>query len=209
MPELVPNTTQLQEGTVFDDTTGNSLVTFVIAKLRQLGVLPTADTTLTGASGTASSFSQAVDVNQSATAAFTAWLLNATLTAVGSGAKLLIDLQVAGVSMFKVSSTGIATAASDIVSTAGNLVVSTLGKGLQIKTGASSRIGSATLVGGTIVVANTSVTANTLVLFNRSTTGGTAGHLSYTKINATSFTITSSSGTDTSTVDWMLVETIA
>ena len=88
----------------------------------------------------------------------------------------------------------------------GNLVIARAGKGLQIKEGSNARMGTATLVGGTIAVANTSVTASTRVIYCRSTTGGTAGHLSTTQSAGVSFTITSSSGTDTSTCVWMLVE---
>jgi hypothetical protein len=69
-------------------------------------------------------------------------------------------------------------------------------------------MGTATLVGGTIAVANTTVTANTRVFISRSTTGGTEGTLSTTQINATSFTVNSTSGTDTSTVNWLLIEPI-
>lgn len=91
----------------------------------------------------------------------------------------------------------------------GNLVINRLGRGIKIKTGTNSRAGSAVLVGGTVTVANTSVlTATTKILYNRTTTGGTPGHLSATMINATSFTITSSSGTDTSTVDWQLFDLV-
>lgn len=84
--------------------------------------------------------------------------------------------------------------------------IGTVGGGVTIKTGANARLGTATLVAGTVTVANTSVSANTKIFLSRATTGGTVGHLSYTKINGTSFTINSSSGTETSTVDWMLVE---
>lgn len=90
--------------------------------------------------------------------------------------------------------------------TASALTLGTAGGGINIKTGSNARLGTATLVAGTVTVANTSVTANTKVFLSRATTGGTVGHLSYTKINATSFTINSNSGTETSTVDWILVE---
>lgn len=50
-------------------------------------------------------------VNQSSTAAYTALKLNVTETATGSGAKLLCDFQVAGVSKFKVDDTGVTTIA--------------------------------------------------------------------------------------------------
>jgi hypothetical protein len=89
---------------------------------------------------------------------------------------------------------------------ANSLNLGTAGGGVAIKTGSNARLGTATLVAGTVTVANTSVTANTKIFLSRATTGGTPGHLSYTKINGTSFTINASGGADTSTVDWLLVE---
>lgn len=80
------------------------------------------------------------------------------------------------------------------------------GGGLSIAEGANARMGESVLVGGTVTVANTSVTANTKIFLQRRVSGGTAGFLSYSRTAATSFTITSSSGADTSTVTWMLVE---
>ena len=88
----------------------------------------------------------------------------------------------------------------------GDLTVGSVGYGLKVKEGSNARMGTATLVGGTITVANTSVTASTRIFISRSTTGGTEGTLSTTQINATSFTVNSSSGTDTSTVNWLLIE---
>jgi hypothetical protein len=97
----------------------------------------------------------------------------------------------------------------DVNVSTGNLLISTIGKGLQIKTGANSKIGSVTLVGGTATVSNTSVTANSLIFLTEQTTGGTVG---FTRISAkvvgTSFTITSSNPLDTSVIAWMIVETI-
>ena len=93
-----------------------------------------------------------------------------------------------------------------VASFVGDLVLSTAGKGIQVKEGSNARMGNSTLVGGAVTVSNTSVTANTRIFLSRATTGGTTGDLSYTKSAATSFTINSSSGTDTSTVDWFLVE---
>jgi hypothetical protein len=61
-------------------------------------------------------------------------------------------------------------------------------------------------VAGSVVVANTSVTANTRVFASRMALGGTAGDLSIALNAGVGFTITSSSGTDTSVVAWMLVE---
>lgn len=45
-------------------------------------------------------------VNQTGTAGATDFLINRTQTAVGSGAQLLADFQVGGVSKFKVDNTG-------------------------------------------------------------------------------------------------------
>jgi hypothetical protein len=80
------------------------------------------------------------------------------------------------------------------------------GGGFSVAEGANCRMGESVLVGGTVTVANTSVTANTKIFLQRRVSGGTAGHLSYTRTAATSFTITSSSGSDTSTVSWVMVE---
>jgi hypothetical protein len=88
----------------------------------------------------------------------------------------------------------------------GTFNVSIPNGGFLIGEGNNQRMGVATLVGGTIAVANTSVTANTRIFVSRSTTGGTVGHLSTTQIASTSFTVNSSSGTDTSTVNWLLIE---
>lgn len=60
--------------------------------------------------------------------------------------------------------------------------------------------GTATLVAGTVTVSDTKVTASAQIVLSRTTTGGTTGQLSYTVSAGTSFTINSSSGTDTSTV---------
>jgi len=74
-----------------------------------------------------------------------------------------------------------------------------------ISGGATS--GTATLVGGTVTVSTAAVAAGSKILTSRATTGGTAGHLSIGTITAaTSFVINSSSGTDTSTVYWRIME---
>lgn len=101
------------------------------------------------------------------------------------------------------------TFTGDINSSTGNVLVSTIGKGLQVKTGTNGKIGTATLVGGTATVANTSVTANSRIFLTSNTDGGTPGWLRVSaKSVGTNFVITSSSGTDTSTVAWIIVESI-
>lgn len=73
--------------------------------------------------------------------------------------------------------------------------------------GAAAKLGVATLSGGTVVVSTTAVTASSRVFLTAQTSGAGAGALRVSARTAgTSFTITSTSGTDTSVVAWMIVE---
>ena len=109
------------------------------------------------------------------------------------------------------SSTNITATAyvGDVNASTGNVLISTLGKGLQVKTGANSKIGTAVLVAGAVTVANTSVTANSRIFVTSQTDGGVPGFLRVSaKTVSTSFVITSSSVADTSTVAWVIIESI-
>jgi len=77
---------------------------------------------------------------------------------------------------------------------------------IRVKSGSNQRIGQATLAAGTVTVNNTSVTANSRIFLTVETAGGTQGFLRYSKSAGTSFTITSTSGTETSVVNWLIVE---
>ena len=78
---------------------------------------------------------------------------------------------------------------------------------VSLKDGSNKRMGQATLIGGSSTVSNTSVTASTRIFLSRETLGGAAGHLAISaRVAGTSFTILSSSGTETSTVNWLLIE---
>lgn len=89
----------------------------------------------------------------------------------------------------------------------GDLAVNTAGKGLRVKEGANAKQGVATLVAGSVVVANTSITANSRIFLTGQQDGGTAG---FTRVSArvvgVSFTITSSSVTDTSIIAYEIFE---
>lgn len=66
--------------------------------------------------------------------------------------------------------------------------------------------GTATLVAGTVNVTLTSVGPSTVVLVSRLVPGGVLGNLSVPSITVnSSFTISSSSATDTSSVAWLAV----
>lgn len=70
----------------------------------------------------------------------------------------------------------------------------------------SPRIGTAVLVTGTVVVADTRITAASRILLTTQSPGGTVGSpYVAAKSAGVSFTITSTSGTDTSTVLYQVV----
>lgn len=95
------------------------------------------------------------------------------------------------------------------VVTSRNFVMNTVGGGLRIaeQIGQPARMGIAVLVAGSATIANTSVTANTRIFLTSNVPGGTPGFVRISAITpGVSFTITSSSGTDTSTVSWLLIE---
>lgn len=87
------------------------------------------------------------------------------------------------------------------------LNIGSAGGGIAIAEGTNARMGTVALTAGAATVANTSVTANSRIFLTSQVDGGTPGWLRVSARTAgTSFTITSSSGTDTSTVAYLIVE---
>jgi hypothetical protein len=79
--------------------------------------------------------------------------------------------------------------------------------GLYVKEGSNALMGTATLVAGTVTVSNTSVAANSRIFLCSNADGGTPGFLRVSaRVAGTSFTITSSSATDTSTVAYIIAQ---
>lgn len=79
--------------------------------------------------------------------------------------------------------------------------------GIKLKEGSNAKMGTATLVAGSAVVSTTSVAANSRIQLTGNADGGTPGWLRVsTRTAGTSFTITSSSATDTSTVAWIIFD---
>lgn len=77
----------------------------------------------------------------------------------------------------------------------------------KLKDGADQPMGVVTLVGGTALVTNNKVTANSRIFLTSQLDGGSPGSLRVSaRVDGTSFTITSSSGTDTSTVAYLILE---
>jgi len=94
----------------------------------------------------------------------------------------------------------------------GTLAVDTTSNNLYVRHGGTWRAtrlsGSVALVAGTATVSVAAVTSNSRIfLTSQLDGGGTVGFLRVSsRVNGTSFTITSSSATDTSSVAWMLIE---
>jgi hypothetical protein len=105
--------------------------------------------------------------------------------------------------------TSITATLGNITATNGNLVLGTAGNKLVIATGANASVGtSAAMTAGTITIATTAVSANSIILVSANTLAGTPGTLSApaaSRVAGTSFDIVSSSNTDTSTVNWLII----
>lgn len=101
----------------------------------------------------------------------------------------------------------------DITATAGSINISTAGQGINIATGADARMGtSAAMAAGTVTVSTTAVAADSVIFLTANTPGGTQGELSAPTgsiVAGTSFVINSSSNTDTSTVNWLIINPTA
>ncbi|MEV7975430.1 glycosyl hydrolase family 28-related protein [Streptomyces sp. NPDC086519] len=88
-----------------------------------------------------------------------------------------------------------------------DIIIGLAGKGLRVKEGTNAKMGTAVLVGGVKAVATTAVTATSRIYITSNADGGTPGWLRVsTRTAGTSFTIQSSSASDTSTVAWLIVE---
>lgn len=97
--------------------------------------------------------------------------------------------------------------ASGNITAQGDLTLGTVTKGIKIKEGSNARMGVCTLAAGTCTVANNLVNGTTRIFLTNNTPGGTVGFLRISaRVVSTSFTISSSSATDTSTIAWLLIE---
>lgn len=119
-------------------------------------------------------------------------------------------VQTVGINEYmRLTATGLSvgsTTVTDKFNVAGNINLLTAGNKIKIKTGTNASIGTSTLVAGTVTVATTAALTASLIFVTVKTPGGTQGFLSVpTIVNGTSFTINSSSVTDTSTVNWWII----
>lgn len=93
------------------------------------------------------------------------------------------------------------------IDVSGNFGLQTVGTGFRVKEGSNAKQGTAVLTTGTATVANTSVTANSRIFLTSQADAGTPGFLRVSARNpGVSFTITSSSAEDTSSVAYIIFE---
>lgn len=96
---------------------------------------------------------------------------------------------------------------ANMLGTDSSFSLQVVGRGFLVKEGVNATMGTATLVAGTVVVNTTKVTGNSRIFLTAQTTGAAPGALRVSARTAgTSFTVTSSSATDTSTFAWLIVE---
>lgn len=131
------------------------------------------------------------------------------ITATGGTNEITFSIPSAFVAPGSVTATTTVTATlGAITATNGNLVLGTAGNKLNIATGANASVGTATLATGSVTVSTTAVSASSIILISRNTPAGTVGDLSVpvgSIVAGTEFVINSASGTDTSTVNWLII----
>jgi len=112
---------------------------------------------------------------------------------------------------FNAAATGVAPAYSVVgLDSDISLALTPKGKGgLRVPTGANGIAGvSGAMTAGSVTVNTGAVTASSVIMLTRATAGGTVGSLAAAPasiVAGASFVITSSSGTDTSTVFWLII----
>ena len=199
-------------GSVTGATTANCLAGHVLKENgRKLvpGANPGVTNYMVGVFDSSSLLNGFIDPNNSLFAVYNTDLPNFMLRGVDTVTGPDGTMNDMGPSVF---TSGTVTADGNITTVDGNLVITataTAGKGkLNVPaTGANAIVGTSTaLVAGTLAISTTAVTASSKIFLTYASAAGTQGFLRISAIVAgTSFTITSSSNTDTSTVNWFIV----
>jgi hypothetical protein len=91
---------------------------------------------------------------------------------------------------------------ADAVQIAGDLNMITAGNKIKIATGSNASVGTGTLSSGSVTINTTAVTASSRIFLT-----GTANHVIYVSatVAGTSFTVTSASGSDASSFNWLII----
>lgn len=106
------------------------------------------------------------------------------------------------------ASTTLTATLGNITATNGNLVLSAAGNKLVIHatTAASDSVGTTdAMTAGEVTITSSAITASSKIIFSRRTTGGTTGDVAISAQANGSATLTSSSNTETSTFDYLII----
>jgi hypothetical protein len=117
----------------------------------------------------------------------------------------LINVTGGGISEFvAMNATGNMSFTGNITS---NITMNTLGTYFKVKEGANATMGASALTNGNVTISTNKFLNTTRVFLSTTNSSGTVGFPYVTgKVSGTSFNITSTSGTDNSTIVWLLVE---
>lgn len=89
----------------------------------------------------------------------------------------------------------------------GNLALQTIGSKILIASGTNASVGVVTLTAGTATVNNNLVTTSSIIMLTHQNNSGTIGTPTISaRVANTSFTITSTSASDTSLIAWSIIE---
>jgi len=184
-------------------STGVVTLTAGLIGIASQSVFNTVSTTISafGAATTATIFGTATT---SAT-----YSIGNNVTATGNTKAIDIGTLAASGSTTNITLGSAVSGATSNINVNGNLALTSAGNKLSVKTGTNASIGTATLVAGTVTVNTTAVTANSAIFVTILTKGTITLPVAYdaqTRTAGTSFTITSANITDTSIVQWWIVE---
>lgn len=99
---------------------------------------------------------------------------------------------------------------ANIGTTNSDITINLAGKTLKVQSGTNAKAGTAAaMTAGSVTVSTTAVTANSVIVASLKTAGGTVGAPFVSAVTpGTSFTLKSTSGTDTSVYNWIILEVI-
>lgn len=211
-----PNPAITVAGTANQITTSGASHTLTLtlpSAITAPGSLTTTTTLASGTSLTAGTTFTATGGASTFVGTFHANVTGAATSVIGTGGTGAVQIGNAtgntAVTGSLTASTTLTATLGAITATNGNLNLASTGNKILMHatTAASDAIGTtAAMTAGSITVSTTAVTANSKIFLQAVTPGGTQGVLSYgTIIAGTSFVITSSSGSDTSTVAYLII----
>lgn len=139
-------------------------------------------------------------------------ILSATWVQLSSSSGTILSINGTAAQITASTSAGTTTLSlPGAITTPGSLTTTTgltVGTKLNVTTGANTTIGTATLAAGTATVSTSAVDASSIIFVSRNTAGGTTGEISAPVASITpgvSFVIDSTGGSDTSTVNWWII----